>query len=377
MHRLTIALSLLCPALLPAQGSITAGQVSYTVGAISTTQAESVNSGFTGDPTSAADMMFEHWFYYRLDNDPDEFAFRNDGALTQTYSGSHADLDWANVDGRGQLRAELDLDVVSLASDSGFVLAQMKITNVSAAPVVLNFFTYVDIDVCTAANNSATGSPFAQRVTGTCANGDIIEISAIGADHWCSQAYVGASECGINDGSPTVLADAVLPFGPGDHTAAFQWRDRALGAGQSITFVSKLDHNPNPCTTQASASNYGNAAGGAGGAPTFVTTGLPEFGRTGSMLIGNVPPLASGALLFGLQRTNTPVGNVTLLVNSQGSVSLGADPTGTASFALALPRRAPNLCGVFVQFQYLYLDPTVVGPFPVGHTNAIEWRIGG
>ena len=72
-HHLALSMPLaICVlgASLAAQGTIFSGNTSYTVGAISTTQTDSVNSMFTANPPADTNLMYEHWFYYRINNDP-------------------------------------------------------------------------------------------------------------------------------------------------------------------------------------------------------------------------------------------------------------------------------------------------------------------
>lgn len=353
---------------LAAQGSITNTNVSYAVGTISASQADSVSAAFTANAGTLPNALFEHWWYYRIDADANESPFKNDGTLTQTYAGSHADLDWANVDNRGLISASLDIDAISTGPTSGVVVSRMTIRNLSASPIRLNMFHYVDIDTCGFAGNTASGTPGRHTVTNPSC-GERVEFYAACIDRFAAGEFAG-NELGLADGIAGDLSNTALPF-TGDYTGAFQWKDRVLRPGERWLFTASLAHNDSGCP--ASFEYYGAALPGAAGIPEITSIGLPILGTSPLVAIGNMPFPTTVALFKGPNSLNAQILEWTLLVDP--ITSLTAFAPGAGGFPISIPV-IPVLCGKDFFFQWFGLDGGTAGGSGVSHTRGLKWIIG-
>ena len=184
IHRLATAILILSAS---AASQIIDGNVSYAWTPPTATQLESIDPNFSANP-SITDVLFEQWWAYRINNDPDEIYLDSTNLVIAT-SGSHADFDWTDVGGRGLIDAALDLDVASTGSFSGELTASMTITNISTAVITLNLFHYVDLDICSAVPNSASGTPFAHDVSSALCPTEIVTVEAAQADRWCAAPF--------------------------------------------------------------------------------------------------------------------------------------------------------------------------------------------
>lgn len=227
-----------------AQGSISDANASFTQATVAT--ATSSAGGLVNFTASATtDIAYQVWWYYRIDADPCESAFNSSGGqLLQSYDGNRATLLWPNADGRG-IEAHYDITTYSNGSAAGVAAHTMRVTNLTTQPITLNLFGYVDIDFCTSGGgDSAVGNPngFTQLVTDPACATESGEVMALGADAYQVGAF-GTLRNLLLDGSVTNLTNSGLPFGPGDYTSAFQWRDRVVHPGQTLVASLIQVHN--------------------------------------------------------------------------------------------------------------------------------------
>ncbi len=82
----------------------------------------------------AADHGFQHWWFYRLAGDTQEFALKGPATGGVPPHLTHADRDFADVDARGLLRANVDMDIYSAGPASGVLTSRVTFTNLSAVP---------------------------------------------------------------------------------------------------------------------------------------------------------------------------------------------------------------------------------------------------
>lgn len=349
---------------------VTNANVSYTMFAPTATQADSPSANFTANAAGDSDILFEHGWYYRVAGDANESAFKL-GSLTVVNAGSHSDADWADLDARGLLAASLDVDAISTGATSGVVVQRMTVRNISANSLTVNLFNFVDYDVCTTAN-TANGSPDRHGVSATtCA--EVAEFYGAGIDNWAVGAFSG-TELGLADGVAGDLANGTLPF-TGDYTGAFQWKDRVLSPGQSLTVMAVLGHNERACP--ASVDLYGSASPGTGGRLAQISSSArPVLGNTVSSDMSRALPGAVAVLNVGAAPLNLTVLGVTFLVDPAFAASIPAtvDGSGNATTPISLPAAAA-LCNVPVFHQYLYIDAGAPNGLAAS-TGGMRWTLG-
>jgi hypothetical protein len=219
-----------------AQGTLTTANLRFDVNSVAAT------GGMTVDfevPT-ATDHLFEHGWWFRIAGDAAETRFP--APDSQSYVGTVATLNWANVSARG-FAAKLVMTLVQDSATSGRVQSELTLTNNTAGDLNITVFCYADIDL-----QPSSGNDSATLVT---ANDHIALTTGGGANtaaHRCRGADAlrvttfAALRNVLNDAAITNLDNGGLPFGPGDYTGAFQWT-RTIPAAGSMAFVSVLAVN--------------------------------------------------------------------------------------------------------------------------------------
>ncbi|MBL8751788.1 MAG: hypothetical protein JNK15_00700 [Planctomycetes bacterium] len=219
---------------LPAQTTLTDGNTTMTLAALSATSQSPTTFDLRGDAL-AVDHGFEHHWYYRLAGDPREFAFRSLGGVTGgvTPSNDHGDRDLADVDSRGLLKASFDYDVYDSGPASGVLISRVTVMNISAAPVTLDMFCYTDLDLTgSAGDDIVTGDNSRHFVTDP--TGVQIEVRALGNDLSQVAPYPQVRTL-LTNAAVNNLAGVLPPF-TGDYTGAFQWQGRTLLPFEQKTF---------------------------------------------------------------------------------------------------------------------------------------------
>jgi hypothetical protein len=219
---------------LPAQLALTDGNMNVVVGPLSATSQAPRGLQLRSDAI-AINQGYEHWWYYRVAGDTREFSLRNLGGVTSgvVSQNDHADIDFADVDARGILKASLDFDLYDSGPASGVFISRLTVMNTSAVAQTIDLFCYTDVDVGgTFADDQCTGT--ANRHFVTDATGVQIEIRAVGAD----RSDVGAFPAVRNLLTNAVLNDLPnnLPQFNGDYTGAFQWQSRTLQPFEQRSF---------------------------------------------------------------------------------------------------------------------------------------------
>ncbi|MGA0868723.1 MAG: hypothetical protein ACO3UM_07310, partial [Planctomycetota bacterium] len=358
-HPLAAALGLLALALqapIAAQGVIRDGPAYYRVGAISSSQADSVACDFSADP-ALPDVLVQNWWHYRVEGDSDERAFRDDGQLLQNYDRRHADLTWPNVDQRGLFRADISYDIFRTASESARVYNRLTIINTSGRVLRISLFHYIDLAPCVLGPESAVGGLQAQAFAGICPN-SVVAVENHFPDRFEVAARDG-TECGILAPGPAQLANTGLPFTGGDSTSAAQW-DLVLPIGEQFTVWTSIWHNPTTCPAPQ-VENYGIARAGSRGYPR-ITGSLPIAGQGGVITVSNGLPNAMGVMVFGFGRIQIPIGPMLLqvLAGPRGidfdSFVIGLDARGSVDLVVPLPGTG-DFCARPINWQCFLVDP--------------------
>lgn len=244
--RAAIALSLLS-ALLPrggaAQGSVSDGDASFGYGDFATDACGSDRVDFVpGTVGGAPDVAWAIWWWVGVDGQA-ESPLPTPSA--QSYDDDTATLDFEALGGAVGLTARLIgtvRDGVEVNQATWF--ETLTITNATGGPIELDVFHYADIEAGgtfasdEAVNPDPTDSSWI-RVTDPAVPDFFEDYRAAQPDAFEVSPY--SSLCSLlQDALPTELDDSGLPFGPGDFTAAFEWRGRLLEDGASIEFLTAV-----------------------------------------------------------------------------------------------------------------------------------------
>lgn len=375
---------------LAAQGTITDGNVTYTIVNVPTS-CTSVN-GLVNFHANGTDTSYQHWYYYCVAGDASACALNSAGSqLTQTYVGDTATLKWANADGRG-LAVVWVITLAPISGTSGAALSHIAFTNNTGSPIRLNVYGYLDIDLQnTFANDNARG-----RVTGA---GDMVHDltdGGGGADTFSVYAdqpdldevsvFAGTrNKILAQGGGCPVLGPAFAAaggaFGPGDYTGAFQWQNRPLNPGETLDVWMVLMHNHAtfiPCVPPASSVGYCPPTLGTNGAARLSSPLLPVMPMSGALQVSNGLANAAGVMNFGFTQACVNILGINVAMSPiTFGVPLGLDANGRACLVVPLDSVTNlSVCGTHAYIQYLFLDPGSVATVPVAATNGVDWTFG-
>ncbi len=364
-------------------GTISDNNVFYSTTSFPTTTVSTAGLGnFRATGAAGTDHLYQATWYYRILGDAQEYAFNSgaaQGALGTVNSGNRLQYTWANADNRG-IAAERDIRVFSSGATSGFAVEKMTVTNNTGSPIALNLYAYCDFDQCGATSNTATANPTPDRVqvvATTCAG--VTNVFAPGSDNYEVGAFATIRTKMINVAVDDLL-NTGLPFGPGDFTGAWQWKDRAVAAGASFTayFIFSIDAVHSGCTNPAGSSTYGGGKAGTNGVPTFDTSVLPFLGSVANLRITSGFGGASPFLILGAGPANIPFPPFgTILVNLGGAAMFSGVPFDGSNVSVT-PIPIPNginLCSANISIQAFIGDPGATGF--VSHTGGMTWTLGG
>ena len=361
MHHQTKLLAAIAAisAALPAQFSISDGNTFYQTGVLSTS-AETPRRMDLRTDALAFNHGYEQWWHFRVGGDTREFALKNVGPVSEgvTTGNTHIDRDFEDVDGRGLLKARIDVDCYDAGPSSGVVMNRLTLVNLTAAPITVDLFHYVDLDLtATAGDDQVSGSIGSHRVTDL--SGISVEIRAQGADASEVAAYPALRNL-LTDTAVDNLTSPSFPFS-GDYTGMFQWSARTLQPGEWRTFT-VLFAADTVATCPPSVESYG-----AGSSPT------PEI-FTDTVPVQEIGGLRSIDVKLKNAVPNAPVGLLSNYFSAPGIAFLGVliwvdalngmpqfpigvtSVTGEAFYTYYVPP-SPYLCGFPLYHQYFYLDP--------------------
>ena len=188
------------------------------------------------------DQLFQNWWWYRVNGvNAREFALST--LSSKVVSGNSMTLNYREPEG---FLTELRYTITESAQGA-LVTGTAFITSVSANPLNMSFFNYMDFDMAGAGNDTATlisDNPSMRMLINDSA--DIINAEYRAIDGVAYQVGNFAtvrtllSDANVND-----LNNTGLPFGPGDFTAANQW-NFVLNEGEQIAVQTSYLLNPVP-----------------------------------------------------------------------------------------------------------------------------------
>ncbi len=353
--------------------TITAGNVSYTQSALSLTETAGTGDNLNG---GGGDILYQHWWWFRVAGDSREYAFKRDANATRTAAGPMLTTTWPDVDGRGLFRADLLQAVFSTSPTGGVLRETMQITNLSnTTPLTIDLFAYTDFDVAGSGTDLALGGLTSQVV--------VDQTNTILAGEFRG-TNVSAAQVGAFATVRTLLTNTTVDnlagwsgnFGPGDYTGAYQW-SITVGPATNLQVHCQLA----TMSCRPDVRTYGTGAAGSNGVPTIRGVEYPvQDGQSPSQLNTLLENGAANSLalhLLNLAQGNSTLAGLQIWVDLNGAAVSFAqtDGAGRSRYALTLPP-SPSFCGGSLYGQWLVLDPGGVGGL-ASHTGGLQQTIGG
>lgn len=219
-----------------AQGIITDGDANWEY----TGAANDGIGNFEADTVD--DVLYQHWWWYRLEGDTAETVLDPGAAGAGSYVGNTLTLDWTTP----SFTAQATLLLTDGASPGFASLVEtMEITNTTADDITIHLFPYIDLDVISSGGDSASAGATADELLIT-DDDTIVRLQAVDADNFQVGTFPGIRTL-LDDTAITDLDGSGLPFGPADFTCAFQWT-RTIAAGATETFVVNFGIEVLPCS---------------------------------------------------------------------------------------------------------------------------------
>jgi hypothetical protein len=363
-------------AAVPAQLTISDGNMNVVTGALSPTSNTPCTLQLRADALQI-NHAFEHWWYYRIAGDSQETALRSAVAQGITPSSDHLDRDFMNVDNRSLLRASVDMDIYDAGPASGVVISRLTVMNVSASPIAASFFCYTDLDIAgTSGDDSVTGDGSHHFVTDP--SGVQIEVRAFGNDRSDIGAYPSIRNM-LTNATVNNLSNTLPPFS-GDYTGAFQW-DRTFQPYEQRTFTVLLAVDT-AATLPPLVENYGWGNGPFGEIHTQ-TAPLQDNSQVRSFSIGmkGALPNVMYRTVIGIAPYNAApfIGGLDFWVDPFSIIGVWGElrltsATGTTYESFVIPS-SPYLTGLAIFSQHFYVDGTAPNGFAY-FTPGMMTRIG-
>ena len=351
--------------------SIFNNNVSYTQSSLPTGEQLGLEDVFiSGGP----DILYQHWWYFRVGGDFREYAFKRDANATRAVNGSSMTTTWPNVDGRGVLSAVLTQDVIRTGPGSGYLVESMTVTNISAAAITIELFAYTDYDIA-GSFNIARGNLSSQVVISPFNATQAGEFAAVGNSGVLVAAYPVISTQLGNTLVENLPSWSTWSFGTADYTGAFQWSFAAVppsGSVVAIDYLASMSCRPNVVY-------YSNGGAGAFGVPVIVAEFAVQtatFARPITYRLAAARRNALCGLMLNVQQVNMQVLGLRVLVDPNGAALLFSvtDSSGLASVPVGIPP-GTMFCGLNLYGQFFVDDPAGIGGL-ASHTSGI-WHVVG
>lgn len=335
--------------------------------------------GFSASPCQGtADNLYAwHWCFAVL-GDPTATVVSDagHGAYAQTL-GNRSATQWiTDLRSRGLLNARVDDVLTRTGPDAAYVAHSLQLTNVSAAPLTLRVYLFVDVDYGgIAANYSLRGSAPDRLLLGSnAACGGCFEVFADQPAHFMVNRVGIANSVWNAIRSASELTDTGLPAGspnqPIDIECGFQWQF-SLAANETATVRSVSGHNDLWVGSAASVTHAGTAVGGSG-PPPALTVSPPVLGQ--DITFNLTGGASQSALLFGAGAPNPPWTQCGGLAIGF-SVFLASIPMPTTGGAGTLvfdaSRCSLDAVGIPFAWQAICLDQTSSACLPVTHSDVV------
>lgn len=215
-------------------GTITSGDASYTFLGFDSNG----SANWTPGGALSGNQLFQSWWWFRADNQSQEYSVGNGLPDVTVYAGDTATFTGTESDRGDSGQVGLDYTMVwSIDGATDSLRSTLTVTNTTDDPITLNIFNYADIDLNGAQGDSATvdanGNIF---VEDSATPGAFIRYSGDGPDQYQVEPRADLLNS-LNDNGITTLNGENNVTSPGDFTAAFQWEQFVLPAGEAEDFV--------------------------------------------------------------------------------------------------------------------------------------------
>lgn len=249
------ALSLLCVAGVLGSAALALGQPGGTISQSNmffTIGAAPSSPTIGGPAVPAADLRangsigidhsFQSWWWYRVDGDTRESAFNDSGGgATQSVGPGNRMIMTQNY---ANFRSNMDWEVVSTGSATGFLRSTLTITNTSSSRITINLFNYLDIDLNGSAPDDRAFQTAPNQVRIVDSTGPYIaSYEASGAGFRQFGSFPDVRDALTNNTVDDLFGG--LPFGPGNFTGAFQWAI-TVDPGFSRSVIATVSLVPGP-----------------------------------------------------------------------------------------------------------------------------------
>lgn len=247
--------SLITPEL-RAQGVVSRGAASWVIPADhydGTPEADFIGI----NPVPTEDHVSQAGWWYRVSGDATE-TFMPTPDL-QSYVAHTSVLDWINVNGRGFDATEVQT-LTNLGN--GFrILLTLKILNSSGAPLTIDLFHALDLDLNGTSADDAGALAVANSEITISDGGTITgRYRAVGNTNYAVRTAGGGTDVIeiLNDGDADNYDNLGLPFASGNITMGFQWASLVIpqGAQTEVQAEITLTRPPNPPSSQPITIGY-------------------------------------------------------------------------------------------------------------------------
>lgn len=236
---LVMGLVLTAPLSAAAIGSVSAGDVTFGyTNNFATSSGATVDVQFTG--SSAGDMAYDSWWFYRVSGGSFESAFANPDL--ELYSGAVGSLVWNDPAATGQFSAALSFEVIDPGT-GGNLFQNMRITNTSGSSLTIDIFHYTDLDLD--GNSGGDAASLGSSPDGILINQSdgthTAPLIGYGADAYRVTQYRQLLQ-DLTDNNVDDLNNSGLPINNRDVTVGFQW-SVTIGAGSHADFMTQFASN--------------------------------------------------------------------------------------------------------------------------------------
>ena len=187
---------------------------------------------------NGVNILYQQWFWYRVDNSGPEYSLDHLGAPTVTATADTLRLLYGDPT-NFQIEVRYSLVGGQPGSSTADISEQIRINNHASSPLDMHFFQYSDFDLNRAAGHSDTLkiSPTLQIATQLPAPGGsstVLSETTLGPQPTYAEANTGTNTLNaLNDAFPTTLNGNLSITTPSDVTWAFEW-DAMLGSGETL-----------------------------------------------------------------------------------------------------------------------------------------------
>lgn len=244
----------------PARGqtTLTSGNATFTLKAPPTGESSPAYSDVAFRPDGGTNHLWSQWLFYRVAGDTRERPFGNytksgggsvamtgnqSPANTMTYGLTETGASGTRFTGTWTIQLQ-----DGAAPGAATVLHSVTITNpaTAASDLTISLFHFLDFDL----NGSGTGQSATGGLNGMTITDGVVRGTYSPSPTTPATAYLvgsgGTIDPGFLNGSLTDLNNSGLPFGPGDWSGAYQWKDLVIAPGGSFTIQFEMGVSPVP-----------------------------------------------------------------------------------------------------------------------------------